>query len=240
MSRVRMKALATGTAGMTTTNVLVILATFTVAAAAASGATSTFVPVGPTTVPPGTDVVFEVTLAVDVLEEFNTADAIIGSNDAADIGFEYSAEWSAAFTNVTPPFFDIGVYDQDVFVGGNNTSPVGVALLLGTVTVNTAGMSEGAYNVRIDNTVDSGFSRLGLDAAHEPLDGAGVFTIQCSPADGDCDGDVDLNDYASFQSCSTGPGGTAAQGCQGYDLDGDQDIDLVDFALFMILFTGSH
>ncbi len=149
-------------------------------ATAAWGATATFTPLGPTTVPPGTDVLFEVTVAVETLGSFDAADAIIGSNDAADIGFEYSAEWSAAFSNVTPPVFDVGVYDQDVFVGGNNPNPVGSSLLLGTVTVSTTGLSQGAYDVTIDNALDFGVSTLALAGVSEPLVGTGTFTIESS------------------------------------------------------------
>jgi len=53
---------------------------------------------------------------------------------------------------------------------------------------------------------------------------------------GDCsvDGDVDLNDYADFESCLAGPGGGLAAGCGCADLDCDNDVDLADFAGFQV------
>lgn len=153
----------------------------------ALGAIATFTPVGPTQVPPGTNVVFDVTVSVVTLTEFNTADIIIGSNDAANVGFAYSAAWSAAFANVTSPQFAVGFYDQDVFVGGNNPTPVGATLLLGTVTLTTTGMTSGTYQVMISNTID-GLSNLGLDGQPESLNGSAAFTVaaECQ-VDGDCE-----------------------------------------------------
>ncbi len=48
-------------------------------------------------------------------------------------------------------------------------------------------------------------------------------------ADIDEDGDVDLNDFAEFQLCYTGSGGSLAEGCECLDRDGDDDIDVHDF-----------
>lgn len=47
---------------------------------------------------------------------------------------------------------------------------------------------------------------------------------------------IDLNDYAAFQSCVTGPGGTASAGCDCADLDGDADVDFFDWRGFQLLF----
>jgi hypothetical protein len=93
--------------------------------------------VGPSTVVPGTSVTFEITVTVDTLTVFNTADVVIGSNEAADVGFSYSSAWTPVFANVTTPAFDNGFYTLDVFVGGNNSASVGSSLLLGMVTIDT-------------------------------------------------------------------------------------------------------
>lgn len=45
----------------------------------------------------------------------------------------------------------------------------------------------------------------------------------------DGDGDVDLNDWALFAECMTGPGSGLAAGCETADLDSDGDADLADF-----------
>ena len=52
------------------------------------------------------------------------------------------------------------------------------------------------------------------------------------------DGDVDLADYAGFDSCYSGPSGTAASGCEVFDSDCDGDVDLIDFGSFQAAFSG--
>jgi len=57
---------------------------------------------------------------------------------------------------------------------------------------------------------------------------------------GDCDGDndVDLDDYAVFEGCITGPnGGPIDPSCRCADLDADDDVDLADFAEFQVVFA---
>ncbi len=58
---------------------------------------------------------------------------------------------------------------------------------------------------------------------------------------GDCDvdGDVDLNDTASFFACTNGPSAGIPVDCACWDLDGDLDVDLHDFAIVQQAFTGS-
>ena len=58
------------------------------------------------------------------------------------------------------------------------------------------------------------------------------------PHDAEPDGDVDLDDYAEFSSCLTGPGGAAAAGCEVFDADCDGDVDLTDFASLQAAFNG--
>ena len=60
------------------------------------------------------------------------------------------------------------------------------------------------------------------------------------PGDADGDGDVDLDDYASFQACFTGPLDTQdplPAGCEFFDADDDNDVDLHDFAGFQLIFA---
>lgn len=47
-------------------------------------------------------------------------------------------------------------------------------------------------------------------------------------ADADTDGDVDQADFAAFQACFTGPGGTASEACGCFDRDDDSDVDSDD------------
>ncbi len=207
--------------------------------AVSMGATATFSPVGPTQVAPGTAVVFNVSVATETLPGFDAADIVIGSDHASDLGFTYSSAWQAAFGRVTPPTADVGLYVQDVFVGGNNTSSVGTTLPLGTVTVYTAGLSEGSYDVRIDADVARDVSSLILTGVHEDLGGLGTFTIACPFADPQCDNDVDLDDFQLLWSCIGGPQQSDPQ-CGRYDTDADADVDLVEVGEFLSQFTGAR
>ncbi len=70
----------------------------------------------------------------------------------------------------------------------------------------------------------------------------GTATIQvlaCGGMDYDADGDVDLYDFAAFQACFTGAGGTAASECRcPFDTDHDDDVDLADYDTFEERFSG--
>lgn len=63
----------------------------------------------------------------------------------------------------------------------------------------------------------------------------------CVPADFDRDGDVDLVDFRSFQTCFNGPNRAyASGGCENADFDGDADVDLTDFGVFQTCFNGTN
>lgn len=146
------------------------------AASSAQAATATFTPLGPTDVEIGTTIQFEISVAVTGLPGFNSADIIIGSNNAADLTFVYSPTWTSAFASVNAPQHDIGFYTQSVFVGGNNAASVGTSKVLGTVTIHTSTMSPGTGQVKISNAVD-GFSTLGLNGTPEALFGLATFAV---------------------------------------------------------------
>jgi len=57
--------------------------------------------------------------------------------------------------------------------------------------------------------------------------------------DFDCDGDIDLNDFALLAECLDGPDAGVLPDCEVTDLDDDFDVDLADFSWFMLQFTGS-
>ncbi len=65
------------------------------------------------------------------------------------------------------------------------------------------------------------------------------------PGDWDNDNDVDLDDYAEFPACMSGPWGSPdfvipSQDCLDvFDFDADADVDLKDFASFQRAFTGT-
>jgi predicted outer membrane repeat protein len=57
--------------------------------------------------------------------------------------------------------------------------------------------------------------------------------------DYECDGDLDLEDFAAWEACMTGPGeGTYPTGCEAFDFEYDGDVDLLDFAGVQAAFTG--
>ncbi len=55
--------------------------------------------------------------------------------------------------------------------------------------------------------------------------------------DGDCDDDVDLEDYLRVETCLAGPG-SSPEACALFDSDGDGDVDLVDIADVQTSFSG--
>ena len=59
--------------------------------------------------------------------------------------------------------------------------------------------------------------------------------------DADADGDVDQDDFATFQACFTGPGGGVLAGCECFDQhEGEDgpDVDEDDWALFEACASG--
>jgi hypothetical protein len=86
------------------------------------------------------------------------------------------------------------------------------------------------------------FSGAGVD--FDPTDGSALYDSAglgdlfvaswhaAVPGDSDCDGDVDLDDYAVYASCMVGPCVPVGPGCATFDFDGDSDVDLADFAQF--------
>jgi hypothetical protein len=63
-----------------------------------------------------------------------------------------------------------------------------------------------------------------------------VTLLSGGAGDADADGDVDLNDFAGFQLCFSGPGSHYDYGCLTHDFDADGDVDLADFASFSLGF----
>jgi len=80
---------------------------------------------------------------------------------------------------------------------------------------------------------DQSINESGLDV----LEIVGVSCSGAGPGDCDQDGDIDLDDYAVFADCLTGPLGGILAGCDLADMDVDTDVDLDDFAAFQEAFT---
>ncbi len=89
-----------------------------------------------------------------------------------------------------------------------------------------------AYSARVSNPCGQVVSAEALLS----ITNVGCVTI---PGDKDGDGDADLNDYARFHECLTGPiGGPVGATCTPADFDEDGDVDGADFGAFQIAFTG--
>lgn len=58
------------------------------------------------------------------------------------------------------------------------------------------------------------------------------------PGDYDRDGDVDTDDFAEFESCSSGPGISRSTECANRDFDSDNDVDQSDFGIFQRCYSG--
>ncbi len=70
---------------------------------------------------------------------------------------------------------------------------------------------------------------------HLALEVTGVLGL----GDIEGDGDVDLFDFAGFDSCVTGPAGVSTLSCRMFDADEDGDVDWADFRFFQLVFVGS-
>ncbi|MCP4248681.1 MAG: energy-coupling factor transporter transmembrane protein EcfT [bacterium] len=138
-------------------------------------------------------------------------------------------------------------YMREVAAGGRDV--VAVALLAASVFLGAWHTIDGGGEM----WSTSGEYELGptigqLDASREVLTGGsfeltgglwpGMFIVSLT-RDSDGDGDVDLDDFAAFDTCLAGPDAGLGTGCDCFDADADGDNDLLDFAEFQVSFTGS-
>ena len=83
-------------------------------------------------------------------------------------------------------------------------------------------------------SLDSGATwQFSVDEEHLAILVEGVR----APGDFSGDSDVDLNDFAAFDNCVTGPGETANVSCRVFDFDNDEDVDFTDFQVMQIVFA---
>lgn len=97
-----------------------------------------------------------------------------------------------------------------------------------------------------NTTIDLGgvnlyYNELIMGEAVTVLSFGGELVGPCCPADGDSDGDadVDLLDFGGFQICYSGMDAPIIQpDCEWADFDCDDDVDLLDFGQFQLAYTG--
>jgi hypothetical protein len=152
----------------------------------------------------------------------------------------------------TAPVISADPQSQSVCPGGSVTLSV-AATGNGTLTYewrldgNTiAGATGATYEINPVTPADLGNYDVLVtgDCGTVPSAVATVSQGSSSSGDLDCDGDVDLGDFATLAVCFGGPDVTTPPvGCSaaefaGSDLDGDGDVDLSDFSSFAVNFAG--
>jgi hypothetical protein len=107
-----------------------------------------------------------------------------------------------------------------------------------TCDLNLAGAAEGLWDVVV--TTSCSFATLANGFEVKP-------PCNDPPQDTDGDGDVDLGDFGTFQTCFNGPnreysgGSPVADKCRCMDADpDDSDVDLTDFGKFQACFNGPN
>ena len=129
----------------------------------------------------GTTATFDVSVATNGGAGFNSADLLIGSNDLALMSFDYTQEALDAFgffiTN--PPAPNTSFYADGFSIGGFAPGGLASGIILGTLTVDAAGLAAGEYTVMVDSSIDGGFSNLD---ASESISGFGTVSVVPEPA----------------------------------------------------------
>jgi hypothetical protein len=115
----------------------------------------------------------ELSIGASSLDEFDSADIIVGSDDLAITGFEFG-DYTRFFESTGP---DTSVYQSGWKFGyfGPLTPPGGFHL--GTLTVDISGAPIGEYYIVVDADRDGGRSTLAGGGVTDPLSGVAVFMI---------------------------------------------------------------
>jgi hypothetical protein len=109
----------------------------------------------------------------------------------------------------------------------NVSAEVNAALISGSRKV--------AFRFQIDPATPHAASQAFIDALDSNASTKPRLVIEAAPSppgDVDGDGDVDLDDFAGFPPCMSGPNRSPESGCQPYDFDQDGDVDLADLQAF--------
>jgi hypothetical protein len=159
------------------------------ASSAATAGTVRFEPSPQSVEPNATEVVFDVYVETSTFTDFDTVTLLIGSDAALDMSFVYADSFvsSASLPPAAPAPFR--VFTADIAAQGNRFTFWQAPLLVGTLTVQTAGLEQFVqYDVFVDagrenDAVGTQLSTLQMGAATpEPLTGMGSFTIVPEPA----------------------------------------------------------
>ena len=149
---------------------------------------------------------------------------VAGGQEAAYLAPGCVLTWGAASLNVNPEFVDEAGPDGVTQTADDNLrlSPASPCINLGAPDY-----APPAPTLDLDGHARVLCSRVDM--------GAYEFGL----GDYDCDLGRDLEDFAAWVVCTSGPGVIARRGnCVAFDLDHDGRVDLRDFAAFQIRFTG--
>ncbi len=129
---------------------------------------------------PGETVQLAISVGTNADTGFDSADVVIGGDLA--FTFDYDPAWTAAFASTFAPAA-IGIYTNDVYVGGGNPTAVASPIALGmiTTTIPAGAMDGDTYDFYINPDMD-GFSALGAGGVPEALAGMGTVTVVPEPA----------------------------------------------------------
>lgn len=144
-------------------------------------------------VDPGVAAVFDVSVASSNIATFDTASLLFGSDTAGlQMSFSYSPTLNATLPPAAPAAF--GVFASDLAVGANRLVPSSdptawrAPLLIGTLTIQTTGMSQGSsFDVFVDASAEEGIigsalSVVGSGFTSENLQGRATVNIVPEPA----------------------------------------------------------
>ena len=132
-----------------------------------------------------TTTTFDVSVATaDQVTSFTSVDIIMGSNDGLmltdfvlDPGFATFFLFNAVDIPASPP-----VYASDIKAGGFGVAAQSAPILVGTLTVDAAGLAVGDYTIVVDSGQDGGRTKIGLATDIEGLVGSAVVTVIPEPA----------------------------------------------------------
>jgi glycosidase len=150
----------------------------------------------------------------------NAMQAALTNNNTAGVTSSSAANAATATSGFE---FDIALAD------------IGLASPTGTIKVMAMLLrSDGTASNQFLPGLGGGYANLGkVPIDLNTIPGAQYASVALSraPGDWDGDGDVDLDDYAEFAQCLTGPGPAAlGPGCNAFDFDADLDVDVHDFS----------
>jgi hypothetical protein len=131
----------------------------------------------------------------------------------------------------SPPIGLVGI----VYIEPYQT-PTTYTLSVGAVVNDTLhrGVKRIGFRFQIDPDAPPGANQAFFDVLDtDKLTKPQLIINAAVPGDADQDQDVDLDDFAIFTACMTGPGGTATPGCMVFDFDLDADVDLLDLEAFL-------